>query len=131
MKEAPIDRATLHDPHRAGIRVGQNRLWTVGRPSDLVQSSRDFIERLVPTDGLELAAALRPDAPEWRQQAIAVIRPLDVAIHLGAKESLSERMVGITRDANSPAVLYGDEHRARVRAVVRTSASNDCLFAHA
>src|SRR5437868_6315405 len=64
------------------------------------------------------------------QHAIAVIRALDVAIHLGAQETVGEGMVRISRDTNRFPVLDRHEHRTRVRAIVRASASNDGGLRH-
>ena len=50
---------------------------------------------------------------------------LDVPIHFRAEEALRERVVGIAGDAHRPAVFHGDEHRARIRAVVRARAAHD------
>src|SRR5215831_15792599 len=58
------------------------------------------------------------------EQPVLVIRSLDVAIDLGAKKAARERMLRIAGDANGAAGFHGDEHRARVGAVVRARAAN-------
>ena len=54
-----------------------------------------------------------------------MIRSLDVSIDLGAEKALRERMRRVAGDARGSSVLDGDEHGARVRAVVGTRAAND------
>ena len=54
-----------------------------------------------------------------------MVRALEVAIDLGAEESLGERMVRIARDANCATVLDRDEHGAGVRTVVWAGAADD------
>ncbi len=48
MEEPAVDRRSLHDPHRAGVRIRKDRLRAVARTSNVVQARRDLVERLVP-----------------------------------------------------------------------------------
>ena len=56
MEEAPVHRAVLHHPHRAGIAAGQDGLGILG--SERLQARGDLVERFVPADPLELPLAL-------------------------------------------------------------------------
>ena len=53
-----------------------------------------------------------------------MVGAIDVPVDLRAEEAACEGVLGIARDANGPAVLDGDQHRASVRAVVGTRAAN-------
>jgi hypothetical protein len=54
-----------------------------------------------------------------------VIRAIEISIHLGAEEAARDRVIGIACDANRASVANGDEHGARVGAVVRAGAPDD------
>src|SRR5215216_1375711 len=125
MEEPSIDRRALDDAHRSSVGVRKYRLRPVARLPDLVQPLGDLSKGVVPGDPLELASALRPDAPHRVHKSVCVIRAFYVSIDLGAQEPARERMLGITSHADSPPVLDGDEHRTGVGAVVRASATYD------
>ena len=54
-----------------------------------------------------------------------MVGALDVPVDLRAEESLREGVLGIARHAYGAPILNGDEHCARVRAVVRAGAADD------
>src|SRR5438552_17703202 len=59
-----------------------------------------------------------------------MVRALDVSVYLGAQKTVRERMFGIAGHTDRFAVLDRHEHRACVRAIVRTRASDDGGFTH-
>ena len=54
-----------------------------------------------------------------------MVRPLDIARDLGAERPVRRRVVGVAVDADRPAVLDGDEHRAGIGAVVWTGGADN------
>ena len=127
MEEAMIHRVALNEPEGAGVGVGENGLRSVCGASDVAEAGGDLVERVVPGDALEAAFTLPADAAQWMREATAVVRALDVAIHLCAEEAARERMIGIAGDADGATILDRDEHRARVGAIVRTGTAHDRL----
>ena len=79
----------------------------------------DLVERLVPGDLLEPAAALGPGAAQRVQHAVGAVDLVLVVVDLHAQPAAGERVLGVARDLGRPAVLDGDEHGAGVGAVVR------------
>jgi hypothetical protein len=100
-------------------------LRSIGGSRDFRKASGDLVECVVPRDGLELSAPLWADTSERFRKAVGVIGALDVSIHFRAEKSLREWMFGIASDAHGASVLDGDEHRARVGAVVRARGTYD------
>src|SRR5436189_66422 len=68
---------------------------------------------------------LRADALQRPQDAIRVVRALDVARNLGAEGTVRRRVVRVAVDADRLAVVDGDEHRAGVGAVVWTGGADN------
>src|SRR5574341_2454297 len=128
MKEAPVHRLPLHVTHGAGIRVGEDGLWSCGRFCDRRQALGDFIERVIPRNHVKLTAPLGARPPHWTQQALRVICPLDVAIDLGAEETLREWVLAVTGDASRAPILDCYKSRTRIRAIVWTRAAYDVSF---
>jgi hypothetical protein len=58
------------------------------------------------------------------QQPIAMIRALDVSIHLRAQKAAGEWMIGIAGDADGTTGFDRDEHGASVRAIVGTCSAH-------
>jgi len=127
VEEAPIHGAALHQPHRAGIGVGQDGLRPVCRGGDGAQPVGDLVERLVPGDASEPAAALGTHAPHGMEQPLRVIGTLQVPVHLGAEEAGGERVGRVAGHANRPTALHGDQRGAGIRAVVRTGTSHHAI----
>ena len=92
---------------------------------DRLQPRGDVVEGFVPGHRREAAAALGADTLHRPQEAIVVIRALDVARDLGAERAVRRRVVGVAVDADRPAVVDGDEHRAGVGAVVWTGGADN------
>jgi hypothetical protein len=130
MEEAAIDRAALQEPHRTCVGVRQDRLRTVRRLHDPVEPMRDFVERGVPRDALELTAPLSTDATHRVQHAITMVGPLDIPIYLGAQKAIRERMFGVTGDANGATILDRHEHGARVGTIVWAGSFDDGSSGH-
>src|SRR5262245_25139655 len=122
MEKAPVDRLSLDHAHGSRIGVGQDCLWSVWRSRNRAESFGDLVESIIPGDPLELTGALRSNSALRKEKAVAVIRPLDVSIHLRAQETLRKWMVRVSGDPNGAAVFDCHQHGARVRAVMRTSA---------
>src|SRR5204862_7738183 len=70
-------------------------------------------------------AALRADALQRSQDAIGVVRALDIARDRGAQGAVRRRMVRVAVDADRAAVVDGDEHRAGVGTVVWTGGADN------
>jgi hypothetical protein len=125
VEEASVHRLALQDPHRSCVRVREDRLRAVGRVADCVQPRRDVGERLIPGRLDERAASLRADAAQWPQHTLRMMRALRIAIHLGAQEALGDRMVGVPLHTRDTTVRDRDQHRTRIRAIVRARATHD------
>ena len=123
VEEARGHAVALHQAHGAGVAVGQDGL-RVAR-GDGLQPGGDGVERLVPADGLEAAAALGAHAAQRLQHALAVIRALGIARHLGAQRAMRGRVLGVTGHADDAATLHRDLQRTGVGAVVRACALYD------
>ncbi len=93
--------------------------------ADGIQPRRDVGQRVVPRHRLEAAGTLGAHAPERVREAVAMVGSFHVAIHLGAQESVRERMLGIAGHAHGASAFDRDEHGAGVGAVVRTRAAHD------
>ena len=119
-EEARRHALALHQPHRAGVAVGQDRLRVARR--DRAQLVRDDSQRFVPADRLEAPAALGSGAPERRQHAIGVVGPLGVTADLGAQRTLGRRVVGVAGHAHRAPALDAHAPGAGVGAVVRAEA---------
>lgn len=125
MEEALVHRAALNQAERAGVRIWKDRLRSIGRSCDGTEPGGNFIECLVPADALEASFTLPADATKRMRQPLVVIGALEVAIHLRAQKASREGMVGIAGDAYRATVANGNEHRARIGAVVRAGAAHD------
>ena len=124
MEEAPVHRAVLHHAHGAGVVARQDGLGAFAGGRERLEPRGDLVQRLVPADTAELAAPLRPDAPERVQHALGGVGALEVAGDLGAQRTVGERHRRIALDLDCHPVLHGDQHRAGVGAVVRAGRAN-------
>ena len=115
--EARGHALALHQAHRAGIAVGQDRLG-VAR-GDGLQTRRDIGKRFVPAHRHEAPFTLLADAPQRRQHAFRVIGALGIAADLGAQHAMRGGVLGVAGHAGDAATLHGDLQRAGVGAVVR------------
>ena len=122
VEETAGHRLALDEPHRSRVAVRDDAFGVVGR--DCAEPRGDGLECLVPADPREAPLALRADPLQRMQQAIRVIGALDVARHLRAQDPGGRRVVGIAADAQRAAVAHVDQHRAGVRAVVRTGGTH-------
>src|SRR5471030_359782 len=85
MEEARRHGLALQQAHGAAVAVGQNRLRCA--LSERFQAGGDGLQRLVPTDALELALALLADAAQRMQQTVDVVGALGVACYLGTQHA--------------------------------------------
>jgi hypothetical protein len=84
----------------------------------------DLIQRLVPGDPGELAAALRAGAPHRVQHPVRAVGLVDVVVHLHAQPAAGERMPGVTPHFHRAPAAHRDQHRAGVRAIMRARAAH-------
>ena len=94
----------------------------VRRSRNRTQAIAYLIESLVPRNADKSPAPLRPEASHRVKDSIGMIRPVDVSIDLRTEKALSERVVRVALNTHRPAMFDGDEHGARVGAVVRARA---------
>ena len=126
VEESPVHRRALDHPHRAGVRIGQDRLRSVARTrgsrsaASAISSSASSHETRS-----NLPRALWADAAQRVQEPIAMVGSLDVAIDLGAEKAAGERVIRVAGNAHGAPVFDGHEHGAGVGAVVRAGAAND------
>ena len=86
----------------------------------------DDVERIVPGDRGELAAALGADAPQRTREAVGMMDALGVARDLGADHAGRVGIVlGAADTADGALVEDLDLERAGRRAVVRTGRGSD------
>ena len=113
----------LHQPQRAAVAVGKDRLGPA-----LVDNARpartDLVQRLGPGDALPLAAPLRAGSPQGIEQSGGMIDVIEVGPHLGAEPAARDGVVRIAAKADGPAVNDLGEYAAGVGTIVRTSAAN-------
>ena len=125
-----VDAVAHQVAHGAGVIIGPHRFGAV-RLLGADKLLGDKIERVVPRDWREFAAALRAFAPQRMQQAIGVMQALGVARDLGADYA---RRVGIVLGAAHAAdrvrIKDLDLERAGRWAVVRAGRRCDFLRAH-
>src|SRR5215472_7288113 len=123
----PVDAVALHEPHRAGVVIGPDRLRAVplGRAGQLFG---DLAESLVPGDRHECgnADALFTDPPQRMGQALGMMLALGISGDLGADDASCVSLCRSTaHPPDPPAVDALDFERAGARAIVRTNAGDD------
>ena len=79
----------------------------------------DLVERRVPGDPLEVARALRADAPHRIEETLGRLAVFQVAVHLVAEDTAGEGMLGVALQGHGAPILHRDDPAARVRAVER------------
>ena len=127
-EESRRHRFALDQPHRAGVRIGKDRLWTISGIDDRLQALRDQADRFVPRRAAKFSFTLFADANLRIEQAPFVIGALEVFRDFGAQKSLGERMVAIAGDFDRPPVLDRHQHRAGVGTIMRADSADD--FGH-
>jgi hypothetical protein len=126
-EEAARERVLLHHALGAREAVRQHRLAAVlgdGRREPI----GDVRQRVVPRHALEGALALRARADERMEQPIGAVGALEEVADLGAQGAAGERMLLDPDELLGHSVAHGDLPGARVRAVVRTRATDDSGF---
>ena len=124
----PLDAVALHQPHRAGVEIGPDRLAAMRR-FRLEEGFGDLVQRVVPADLLPGTAALFALAALRRQKPVGMVDALGIAGHLGADDA---GRVGIGIAAAHPAEASRgvdiDIEGACGRTVVRTGRMTDAGF---
>jgi len=110
----------LHQPHGAGVAVGQDGLRVA--PGNVAEPGRDVGQRRIPAYRLKLARAFGADAFEWLQDALWVVSALGVARHLGTQRAIGVRVCRVAMYLDRHAVFHGRQQRAGVGAVMRAGA---------
>ena len=87
-------RVPLHEPHRARVRVRQDRLGPVA-PRDPREARGDERERLVPARPSKGGVALRPGADERMQEPVGRVDRALVPVHLRAQRATIGRVIHI------------------------------------
>src|SRR4051812_23726772 len=86
-EEPRIRRAELDHAEGAAVGVGQNR-----RPAifgeDRCPAARNLVERLLPTDPLELPGALRSRSPHRIKHPVVGVDAIEIGTYLGAQPPL-------------------------------------------
>ena len=107
-------------PIGAGVMVGPDRLGAVG----LLGADKLFgndVERVIPGNRRELAAAFAADAPQRLREAVGMMDALGVARDLGADHACRVGIVlGAADAADRVLVEHFDLKRAGRWAIVRT-----------
>ena len=125
MKEAPVEAVRLQLAHRAVIAVRQDRPRPVLRLRDRAKPLGDRGEGLLPSDSFESSRSFGTDAPQWVMKPCRSIHAIEISRHFLAKKSACEGMLLVAAEVDCLAVLDGDDHRARIRAIERTYAFDD------
>ncbi len=103
MAEAP-DAAALHQAHGAGEIIGPDALAAMAG-GERGKAAGHAVQRLVPADAAELAAALGPGAQQRMQQTLRVMDPLGIAGDLRADHPGGIRVRRRAADGADPAAL--------------------------
>ena len=119
MEKSAIHRLTLNETHRPAIAVRHDRLRAVRRFDDGSEALCDFVQRFIPRNAREASFAFAADTAHRVQNAIGRVRAIEVTRDFRAELSIRRRMRRIAANFDRLAVLDGDEHCARVRAIVR------------
>ena len=128
VEQTPVHRLALHQPHGAGVAVGQDGLRVAC--GDGCQPGGDFMERRIPADRLEAPLALGAGAAQRRQDALGVVRALGVARDLGAQHAVGGRVRRVAAHAHGTAVLHRRHQAAGVGAIVRAGAHHFVGLGH-
>jgi hypothetical protein len=85
---------------------------------DLLEAVRDVSERLIPTHLLEHATTFCATPPQWVEDAIGTVDPVEIVIDLGAQRPAGKGMVRITHEIDGAISLDADHPGAPIRAVM-------------
>ena len=131
MKKPCCDGFALHQPHGAGVAVGQDGLRISS--GNHLQAGGDVIQRLVPTHGFKLTAAFGADAFERRKNTFGVISTFGVFGNFGAEHAIGHGMCRIALYLDRTTIFHGGEQGAGVWTVMRADAAHDpgIQFGHA
>ncbi len=125
--EDGVHRAQRREqPHAAEVAVRQDRL-AAALGDDGPPPPRDGVQRLVPRDPDELAAALLAVPPEGMEDAVRAVHPLEIAVHLHAQVPAGDRVGRVGRDLDGAAVTYRHEQRTGVGAIVGARGAHDLV----
>src|SRR5437868_3142137 len=117
MKESAIHALSLDQTHRAGVTVRKNGLRIL--LSDGSEAAGDRVQRFIPGNSFEVAAALRSNALHGKEQPVLVVRPFFVVRDFRAEAAMGKGMSGITLYPNGLSVFVNlHQHGARIRAVM-------------
>jgi hypothetical protein len=119
--EVPIDLALMRT-----VRIPQQRQRAILCDNTL-PALFNFVERLVPGNGCELAGALRACPTQRGLDPLRRMHDFGVAIDLRACESIGVWLLRIAGNLDHAAIIDGRNERAHARAIVRTS---DTDFLH-
>ena len=125
MEEAAVHRAVLQETHRAGIRIREDGLRSVGRCGDRGKFRGDRVQRFVPGNLLEAPLAFRAHTFHWMQHTLIRIRALEIVRDLGAQRPARRRMVGGAANLDRAPVFDRHLQGAGVGAVVRACSADD------
>ena len=121
----PVDAVALHQPHRAGIVIGPDRLRAVfllGRD----ELFGDEVERRLPARFLPGALALGAGADQRLQQPVGMMDAVGIAGDLGADDAGRIAVgLGAMDAADAVAIEQLDLERAGRRAIMRTGRMAD------
>ncbi len=116
----------LHEAHVAEIALRHDRLRAV-LGDDVAPATADLGDRFFPGNAFEVVAAvgartLGADAAQRVHQAIGIVMMVVEVLELHAQRSARDRMLLVPLHIDELAVIHLVDHRARIRAVVRTGA---------
>ena len=138
VKEAAVHRPVAQHADGAGIAVRQNRLGPeLGGNVSKARGNR--VQRLIPAhalEGLMLAASFERAFGNARLALQRVENPLrcvhavEILGHLSAEKTLRHGVCRVARNFHcAPLFVYGDQHPAGVRAIVRTNGMHNAKSA--
>src|SRR4051812_34789625 len=133
MEEALVHRSVVQLAKRSAVGIGK-----YGFRPKLFRCRREFVRyglnRLVPSYALERSRAARrrtfrhAGTPLHRiEQSIRRIDTVKIFCHFGAEKTARHRMPRIALDLYRLSIVYGDEHAAGVRTIMRTGSVDDSL----
>src|SRR5579859_911398 len=91
----------------------------------MLPASGNLPNRLIPGDALELATALRPDAPHRIEQSVRSVDAVQIGTYLGAEPTARDRMCRVSGKAHGAPVAHLGQRGAGVGAVVRAGAPHN------
>ena len=119
----PADGTALDVAHGAGVVVRPDGFRSVFGDGRL-QARGDEVERVVPSNRLELSAALGADSAQRVHQAIGVVHAFGIARDLGADDAIRVRLRRPADAADALGRKALDIQRANAGAIVRADAAH-------